>query len=207
MTNTINNLQYNENYGCWEGKLQAQLPPPLSHIAFDSIAILIDTSNPLTNRDMNTIDYIKDHFADSYYSFLEALFFWQSEGHIFEAYEEQTDSFAPVYFDNPQDIHAYLGVPVIQILPSYFQGDFSYYTFEFFNNCWLSIEHGLTGIFHQNILIDLAPSGTEAILGLLSHIEPDFEAWEKDFWKVTFTLKDKVFEDPAATRKIWLNKV
>ncbi|WP_046215842.1 hypothetical protein [Paenibacillus wulumuqiensis] len=206
MTNTINHLQYSEKYGCWEGELHVQLPPSLSSTAPYPVAILIDTSNPLTDRDTNTIHYIRDHFSNIYYSFLEALLSWQSEGHVFESYEEQTGSFVPLHFVNPQDIHIYLGTPVLQILPGYFQGEFSYYSLEFFKNCRLSIEHGLTGIFHNNILIDLAPSDTEAMLSLLSYIEPDYERWKKDFWKVTFTLKDKIFEDPAVSKQMWLGR-
>jgi len=206
MHTVIDQFSYDEKYECWDGNIIVNTMNTLFERKHMSLPTIMDTKQPLSTSDLNTIHYVKEHFHIIYDVFLESLLLWQSKGMRYEIYDEQEHTFEDAYFKTKEDIHLYLGQPLLEILPTHSKDNFSYFSLIFANRCLISIEHGLTALFHKHDLIDLDAADMINILESLSRIEPDCSKWTNNFWLLKTAKNLKHYEEPEAAREIWLNQ-
>lgn len=202
----IDQFSYDEKYECWDGNIIVNTMNTLFETEHMSLPTIMDTKQPLSTSDLNTIHYVKEHFHKIYDAFLESLLFWQSKGMRYEIYDEQEYTFEDAYFKTKEDIHPYLGQPLLEILPKHSKENFSYFSLIFADRCLISIEHGLTSLFHKDELIHFDASDIISILGSLRGIEPDCSKWTNNFWLLNTVKNINYHQEPEAAREIWFNQ-
>ncbi|WP_426332795.1 DUF6985 domain-containing protein [Paenibacillus silvae] len=205
MNRTLDQLRYIENYKSWEGSLEVKASVDLFNTEIYSLTTFIDTNHALTTEDLNTIHYVKKHFHEIYTIFLESLLEWQSYGIAYEIYDEQNHSFETIYLKEIEDLHSYVGLPILQILHDHAKDGHSYYSLNFNKHCRISIEHGFTALFHKKELIDLSPSDIDSVISGLQYIEPDCSQWEKGFWRLKPKLENSHYDEPEVIRNMWIS--
>ncbi|KQY94776.1 hypothetical protein ASD24_04330 [Paenibacillus sp. Root52] len=207
MDETIDQLQYDEKHYCWEGTIEVQASKDLFQTDLYTLNTFIDEAEqPLCITALNSIDYVKEHFEEIYHIFLESMLAWQNSNKMaYEVYDEETHNFDPIHFSHKEEIHNYLGSPLLQIHPSYIKDQFSYYSVNFFNQNRLSIEHGFSALFHKKELIDLIPFDAETGLQNLIDLEPDCTRWQPNFWMLKLERSELLYNDPPTFKNVWLN--
>lgn len=206
MTIKFEGFEYSEKYRCWEGDLKVKCSEDLFGQTELALKSMMDSQEPLTEANYHALCYVRDHFDEIYETILKTLFEWQTTGQEFEVFDKETYNFDPIVFESAEEIHPFLGKPVLEIVPDYEKEGQSYFCINFFKDCLLSIEHGLTALCHKNEVIDIEASETISMLELLCHFEKDCSLWKKDFWRVRFQLKDDIYREIEAGRKMWIGK-
>lgn len=204
MSYSIEGLNYQEKYRCWEGNITVICDSSLFGKDEISLPIYINSREELTKEEYNTICYLKENFNLIYENILKGILKWQSTGVKFEIFNNETSEFEPIVFKNINDIHQYIGMPKLQIIHGYVKNDFSYFAVNFFDDCLISIEHGLSALFYKEDLIDINSSDAETIIDLLSYYEEDCSLWQKNFWLVKLNTKFNDLSDKSTIREKWL---
>ncbi|WP_027624562.1 DUF6985 domain-containing protein [Clostridium lundense] len=206
MNYSIDGLEYYEELGEWGGYITVKCSQSLFNKDEISLGVYMKGTERLTEAEYNAINHIKINFPVIYEKILKGLYEWYKREYIpSEIFDEDTSDFIPVKFNCYEDIHRYIGTPNIEILHEYTKEDNAYFSIYFYDNCLLSIEHGLTALFHKNNMIDIDAADTEAVVNFLEYYEEDCTLWEKDFWLIKWELgKDESFDDVDLIREKWL---
>jgi predicted ATPase len=124
----------------------------------------------------------------------------------FEVFDRETLKFCPIVFNRKEDIHSFLGSPLLKIITGVEKENHSYYSMRFDKEFLLSIEHGLSFLCHKDEIIDIESTDTETIIQSISFFEMACSLWQKNFWKIKYKLASDLYRNRELAREMWLEK-
>lgn len=94
--------------------------------------------------------FLQEHFREMYDSVLRGLFTAYNKNLKWVIYQETTNTFLRIELNTYEDIHKYIGMPVIEIAS---HKEKILFGFSFWKDNRMSIEHGFCAIFENNNLL------------------------------------------------------
>jgi len=101
--------------------------------------------------------------------------------------------FSPIVFNCAEDVHQYIGTPRLQIIHGYVKNNYSFFAVNFFDDCLISFENGLSALLYKEDIIDIDVSDAETIISSLSYHKGECSLWQKDSWLAKFNVKSDCF--------------
>lgn len=161
------NLTYYSNLSIpiYEGIIEVRCDSVLWGTSFRNFSCYFPKSSQEQNKQkIQLIRLLQENFSSMYEKILKELYNWQEKGILLEYWDEKTACLKPIRFHKKEEIHPYLGEPVITLLDREKE---SYIGLEFWKSCTLSIEHGITALF----------SYTELLWADAANSEETLDAW------------------------------